>query len=86
MQASTARKFKKPMTKRRADRYRRNLLKQERLQAQAIRQAIQQGASIYIGASDWVQEGNNNFNKKEMLWKCSVKYQVAWCYLHSQDY
>ena len=66
MQASTARKFKKPMTKRRADRYRRKLLKQERLQAQAqaIRQSIQQGASIYIGASDWVQEGNNNFNKE----------------------
>jgi len=35
MKESTARKFKKPMTKRRADRFRRKLLKQERLQAQA---------------------------------------------------
>ena len=35
---------------------------------------IQQGASnLAVGASDWVQVGNDNFNK-EMLWKCFVKY------------
>ena len=82
MQKGTAKLFKKHVTKRRANRLLRKQIKQE----QVSRQSIQQGASIYIGASDWVQEGNNNFNKKEMLWKCSVKYQVAWCYLHSQDY